>query len=367
MRLNKLPILDIVVPSSFMHFISILELVSTFTVALVLMPLSIKSVAVFVDHTTVTLHLVIYELSIVLFVFAGDSHVSPSISLVFNEITYIHITVSVLESSSSPEMTFFELTFVLLATQCVDSVTTFLVIKELSFIDCSIRFFQDTFTMFLSSLEITSILYIFIQHSEFTLSMELIFLEITLVFEHSFEFEDSISYFFPIPEVTAVRSPVSVFHVSMFESILLELPDILVSIAVGKLSVCSSFHVLTHLSFVFGPVGVGNGAIDEVSVLKLSIECTVFLCPDSLAMRTALLHMPLVDLTSRVPEFAKRRLPLGKLPHKSRTVFIVPGALTIRSAQLIDFSLIPSLFSRIGIVVVLLSLACLSHDTLMVE
>jgi hypothetical protein len=90
--------------------------------------------------------------------------------------------------------------------------------------------------------------------------------------------------FFAILEGAVVGGAVSFLEGALVELVVFELACEFVSICVYELAVLTCFLVVAHLAGVFGAVGVGDGAVDEFAVLEVTLEDTVFLLPDTLAV-----------------------------------------------------------------------------------
>lgn len=124
----------------------------------------------------------------------------------------------------------------------------------------------------------------------------------------------------------------------------------LLPVRIDKLAVISVFEVVSHSTDVFRSIRVGDGSVDEISSLELSIEGAVSFLPYTLSVRPGFFEISLVSISIGILKFAKGGVSFIKFSFELGSVFIEHGAFAVGSAELVDLAGVGSSIARLCLV-----------------
>jgi len=150
----------------------------------------------------------------------------------------------------SPEMAFFELSFICLVFKSISSFTIFFILNEISIIDCSICFLKNTFTILLSINEITSILSTLSQHPQLTFTMKLVILKLSFILKNSFQAVNSSPMFLSIFKSSFIYSSIFFLECTFEKLVISEFSSKFLAIWIDELTILPALFVMLHLSCV---------------------------------------------------------------------------------------------------------------------
>lgn len=238
-------------PSAFVDLASLLELVPTLSVLLVVLETSLVSVSVAVDDICISFEFVVHEITLNDLIKSLDVELTLSFTFSVDELTDINVSVSVFESTVTPEVILSELTSVLFVIKSIDTLTMFLTIDELTLIDTAISFVRNTMSMFFSVSELAFIFDIFVQITEMSFAIELIIFELPFVLHDTLQSVSSVAMFFSFfVEIALIVSAVTLVNSSVSHFVFIELASKSFTIIKDKLRVGAHLDTISHLTLV---------------------------------------------------------------------------------------------------------------------
>ena len=278
-ELGEFALPNIFLPNTLLNLICFLVEVFALSILFVFGHYTFESVSISENDLTSASYLIIAELTLIVFFGLLDVHFSVTFFLTLDELSSILISISIRQDSMSPEMAIFELSFICLVFESVGSLTTFFILNEVSLIDCSYCFLKNTFTMFLSANEITSILITLFQHPQLTFAMKLIMLELSFVLKNTFQNVNSSSMLLSIFKSSFISSTIFFLKCTFEKFVISKFSSKFLPICIDELTILAALLVVSHLSCVLRFISVCDSTIDELTIFKLPFECTVFLFP----------------------------------------------------------------------------------------
>jgi hypothetical protein len=238
-------------PSAFVNLTSLLELVSSLSVLLVIFETSLISVSVAVYDLCVSFKFIVHEITLNDLVESLDVELTLSFTFSVDELTDIDVSVTVFESTLTPEVILSELTSVLFVIKSIDTLTMFLTIDKLTLIDTAVSFVRNTMSVLFAVSELAFIFDIFVQITEMSFAIELIIFELPFVLHDTLQSVSSIAVFFSLfVEIALIVSAVTLVDCSVSHSIFIELASKPFTIIKDKLRMGSHFDTISHLTLV---------------------------------------------------------------------------------------------------------------------
>lgn len=203
-QLYEFSFFEVIDPSSFVSLSFGFYFIATWAIFFIVLPNSFKGISITIGSFTLSTHFVIYELSFVGFVVSGNFHLAFPFPLILHKVPFVKVSVSVVDDSIAVETSILKSTFIGFIFQSKSTFAVLFIVFELSLVNSSSRFNQNSFSVFLAHYEVSCIFSIFIEHPQLTFAMELVVEKLPFILDLSLESIDPISMFFSIFEFTIV-------------------------------------------------------------------------------------------------------------------------------------------------------------------
>jgi len=219
----------------------------------------------------------------------------------------VYVSIAIIEFTFSVELIILKLSVVNLTFKGVNTPAILFIIPKVTIVDCSVRLSKFTLALLPTLFELSLVVSVLFNVFEFSIPIELVILELSLILHHSSQHIFSSSLLQSISKTTLIVDSADGFVSTILELVFRKLPFKFVAIRKGKLTVLTMFKPMFHVSRKNRTVRIVHIAVDELSVAELSCECTVFLCPDTFTVGTTLIEKAFVFISVFVRECAIRR------------------------------------------------------------
>lgn len=139
---------------------------------------------------------------------------------------------------------------------------------------------------------------------QFSLSVEFVVFEVALVLDGAFEDVSAVPLLESVPELPFVIESVFGLVGAFLELVVVERPNVLVSVRERKFAVLPVFLPPFHVPRIHRPIAVPNRPLHEFSLDKSAIKSTVFIFPHSLPVRHAVPKRSFITIPVFVEESA---------------------------------------------------------------
>lgn len=139
---------------------------------------------------------------------------------------------------------------------------------------------------------------------QFSLSVEFVVFEVALVLDGAFEDVSAVPLLESVPELPFVIESVFGLVGAFLELVVVERPNVLVSVRERKFAVLPVFLPPFHVPRIHRPIAVPNRPLHEFSLCEGAIELPIFVLPHTLAVGYAFAECSGISISIFVLKFA---------------------------------------------------------------